>query len=106
MTQDWTIRVENEKEILHLNGVDYVFVLNTFEKYMAGYPDTVQNEILEADGNKIRVRLGFLRYVLQEDGDIETLKDNDPVNVWCVPLDEEASVPNINQDNDDGFITG
>lgn len=102
--QDWTFRVEDGKEIVHVEGVDYQLILRTIENYMAGYPDTVAHKVLREEDGNIHVRLGAKRGVLR-DGEIEIIEAH-PQTVWCQPLDKETRDPPIVENNTDGFVTG
>ena len=105
--QDWTIREKDKVRIIRVEGNDYVEVPGTTENYMAGYPDTVANAVLERDKNKIKVVLGQIRYIYK-DGIINEVKST-PQTVWLTLIGEYVtpdSDEDSYEDQVDGFIIG
>ena len=104
MHKDWTIREKDGVAIIRVEGNDYVEISGTSETYPAAYPDSVANAVLERGENKIKVVLGHIRYMLNEDGEINEVKST-PQMVWLSPISEDTKLE-ASEEESDGFITG
>ncbi len=106
MIQDWTVRNKDGVTIIRVEGNDYVEIPGTSENYPAAYPDSVANTVLErGENNKIKVVLGHIRYIINEDGDIDEVKST-PQIVWLTLIDENTELEVLDVDGFGGFITG
>lgn len=84
---DWSIRQENDIAVIRIGGKDYVEIQGTTEKYPAAYPDTVQNQVIEHDEEKgrIKVLLGATRNIINEANKETRPKPVSPQTVWLAP---------------------
>lgn len=89
--QDWTVRDKDGVAVIRVEGNDYVEIPGTSVNYPAAYPDSVANAVLERGENKIKVVLGHIRYLLNEDGEINETKTT-PQMVWLTPIDENTKL--------------
>jgi len=103
--QDWTIRNKDGVAIIRVEGNDYTEIPGTTENYPAAYPDTVANTVLERGEDKIKIVLGQIRYIVEDDG-INEVKST-PQTVWLSPISEDTKLEAVEEDEEgEGFITG
>ena len=106
--QDWTIRNKDGVAIIRVEGQDYAEVPGSTEHFPAAYPDSVRNTVLEhGDDGLIKVVLGEVRYVLNEENEIDENKGT-PQTVWLAPINEtdELEAASEEETKTEGFVTG